>query len=214
MTGLKFNQDGLIPAIVQDVHSRQVLMLAWMNEESLQKTLATGQTWFYSRSRQELWHKGATSGHTQDVKRITYDCDADALLVEVEQTGGACHTGAASCFFRTLAEAGEVPRENFLFALENIIAERKINLPAGSYTAKLFTGGLDRILKKIGEEAGEVLIAAKNQERGELIYECGDLLFHLLVLLAEKGITLAEVVAELARRHGQAATAGKDDHDR
>jgi phosphoribosyl-ATP pyrophosphohydrolase/phosphoribosyl-AMP cyclohydrolase len=178
-------------------------MLAYMNEESLQKTLATGQTWFYSRSRQELWHKGATSGHMQEVKRITYDCDGDALLLEVEQTGGACHTGTVSCFFHTLAEIGEVPQENFLFVLENIIAEQKINRPTGSYTAKLFTGGLDRILKKIGEEAGEVIIAAKNRDRGELIYESGDLLFHLLVLLAEKGITLAEVVAELARRHGR-----------
>src|SRR5690606_21975005 len=132
---------------------------------------------------------------------------------EVEQTGSACHTGAVSCFFRTLAEEDEVPRENFLFALEKIIAERKINRPAGSYTARLFTGGLDRILKKIGEEAGEVIIAAKNRDRGELIYESGDLLFHLLVLLAEKGITLAEVVSELARRHTQAAGAGESGHD-
>ena len=195
VTGLRFDRDGLIPAIVQDVHSRQVLMLAYMNEESLQKTLATGQTWFYSRSRQELWHKGATSGHMQEVKRITYACDGDALLLEVEQPGGACHTGTVSCFFHTLAEIGEVPQENFLFVLENIIAQQKINRPTGSYTAKLFTGGWDRILKKIGEEAGEVIIAAKNRDRGELIYESGDLLFHLLVLFAEKWISLADVVA-------------------
>ncbi len=133
--------------------------------------------------------------------------------MEVEQTGSACHTGAVSCFFRTLAEEDEVPRENFLFDLEKIIAERKINRPAGSYTARLFAGGLDRILKKIGEEAGEVIIAAKNRDRAELIYESGDLLFHLLVLLAEKGITLAEVVSELARRHTQAAGTGESGND-
>lgn len=185
-------------------------MLAYMNEESLKKTLETGQTWFYSRSRQELWHKGETSGHIQTVKRIDYDCDGDALLLLVEQTGSACHTGATTCFYRTLQAAGNntqgnIPKESFLWELEKIIAERKVNRPAGSYVAKLFNGGLDRILKKVGEEAGEVIIAAKNEDRSELIYESGDLLFHLLVLLAEKDIALSEVLTELAARHRPSA---------
>lgn len=205
-TELKFDQEGLIPAIVQDFSTGRILMLAYMNEEALQKTLASGQTWFYSRSRQELWHKGATSGHTQTVKRLAYDCDGDTLLVQVEQTGAACHTGAATCFYRTLAgDAAETAY--FLPELERIIAERKLNRPPDSYVAKLFTGGLDRILKKIGEEAGEVIIAAKNEARSELIYESGDLLFHLLVLLAAKDVAFSEVLAELQRRHQNAAPA-------
>lgn len=202
MTQLKFDAAGLIPAIVQDVHTGRVLMLAYMNEESLQRTKETGMTWFYSRSRGELWHKGATSGHIQAVQRIDCDCDGDTLLIQVEQTGCACHTGAASCFYTTLAgEAAELPADNFLPELERIIAGRKAEMPEGSYVAKLFEKGLDRILKKIGEEAGEVIIAAKNEDRGELIYETGDLIFHLMVLLAEKDVALAEVLAELAGRH-------------
>jgi phosphoribosyl-AMP cyclohydrolase / phosphoribosyl-ATP pyrophosphohydrolase len=201
MTNLKFDRDGLIPAVVQDVFTGKVLMLAYMNSESLKKTLETGETWFYSRSRQELWHKGATSGHIQTVKRIDYDCDGDALLVQVEQVGGACHTGSSSCFYRTLSGDDTPVADHFLTELERIIAERKANRPAGSYVAGLFEKGLDRILKKVGEEAGEVIIAAKNPDRNELIYESGDLLFHLLVLLAEKEVALGEVVKELQRRH-------------
>ncbi len=140
-------------------------MLAYMNEEALQKTIESGESWFYSRSRQSLWHKGATSGHIQTVKQIAYDCDGDALLLLVEQRGAACHTGAVSCFFRTLSGTEAVKPENFLFELESIIAERKVNRPANSYVAKLFHDGLDRILKKITEEAGEVIIAAKNEEQ-------------------------------------------------
>jgi phosphoribosyl-ATP pyrophosphohydrolase/phosphoribosyl-AMP cyclohydrolase len=206
MTKLKFDQNGLVPAVVQDVHTGRVLMLAYMNEESLKKTIESGQTWFYSRSRQELWHKGATSGHIQMVKRIDYDCDGDALLVQVEQVGGACHTGAATCFYRTMAGEPITGTDNFLAELERIIAQRKVEKPEGSYVAKLFDKGLDRILKKVGEEAGEVIIAAKNEDRGELIYESGDLLFHLLVLLKEKDVALSEVLAELASRHRPAAT--------
>ena len=187
---LKFDQAGLIPAIVQDLHTGRVLMLAYMNEESLNKTLASGETWFYSRSRQELWHKGASSGHTQTVKRIDYDCDGDALLVYVEQKGGACHTGATGCFYRTLTGEAVAVGQQFLPELEQIIAERKFNRPPGSYVSKLLNGGLDRILKKVAEEAGEVIIAAKNADREELIYECGDLLFHLLVLLAAQDVSL------------------------
>lgn len=205
MTNLKFAEDGLIPVVVQDAKTERVLMLAYMNEAALEKTLTTGQTWFYSRSRRELWNKGATSGHFQQVKRIDYDCDGDALLVQVEQLGVACHTGASSCFYRMLAGDESVGTANFLAELEEIIAERKITKPAGSYVAKLFEQGLDRILKKVGEEAGEVIIAAKNQDRAELIYESSDLFFHLLVLLAEKNVTLAEVLRELASRHRPAA---------
>jgi phosphoribosyl-ATP pyrophosphohydrolase/phosphoribosyl-AMP cyclohydrolase len=200
MTTLKFDKAGLIPAVVQDVQTGRVLMLAYMNEDSLKKTMATGQTWFFSRSRNDLWHKGATSGHIQTVRKIDYDCDGDALVVHVEQTGGACHTGAPTCFHRTLfGEGGET--ENFLAELEKIVAERKVNKPEGSYVAGLFAKGLDRILKKIGEEAGEVIIAAKNEDRNELIYESGDLLFHLMVLLAEKDVALSEILSELERRH-------------
>ncbi|MBT9135794.1 MAG: Phosphoribosyl-AMP cyclohydrolase [Firmicutes bacterium] len=201
MTKLQFAENGLIPVVIQDALTERVLMLAYMNEEALQKTILTGQTWFYSRSRQELWNKGATSGHFQQVKRIDYDCDSDALLMRVEQVGNVCHTGATSCFYRTLFGDEFVVTANFLVELEQIIAERKVTKPAGSYTAKLFEQGLDRILKKIGEEAGEVIIAAKNQDRSELIYESSDLLFHLLVLLAEKNVALAEVLRELADRH-------------
>jgi phosphoribosyl-ATP pyrophosphohydrolase/phosphoribosyl-AMP cyclohydrolase len=201
MTKLKFDENGLVPAVVQDAYSNHVLMVAYMNEESLKKTMETGQTWFYSRSRQELWHKGATSGHVQMVKRIDYDCDGDALLLQVEQVGGACHTGASSCFYRTLSGGAQPEADNFLPELERIIAERKVNRPEGSYVAKLFDKGLDKILKKIGEEAGEVIIAAKNEDRNELIYESGDLLFHLIVLLAEKDVALSEVLKELAGRH-------------
>ncbi|EEG77683.1 bifunctional phosphoribosyl-AMP cyclohydrolase/phosphoribosyl-ATP diphosphatase HisIE [Dethiobacter alkaliphilus] len=201
ITNLKFDQNGLIPAVVQDAETGRVLMLAYMNEESLKKTVETGETWFFSRSRNELWHKGATSGHIQKVRRIDFDCDKDALLVQVEQTGVACHTGAATCFYQSLSGAENLDIGNFLPELERIIAERKVNKPEGSYVAKLFDKGLDRILKKVGEEAGEVIIAAKNEDRNELIYESGDLIFHLLVLLAEKDVAVSEVLSELARRH-------------
>jgi phosphoribosyl-AMP cyclohydrolase / phosphoribosyl-ATP pyrophosphohydrolase len=201
MTNLKFDQNGLVPAVVQDVYTGRVLMLAYMNSESLKKTMETGQTWFYSRSRQELWHKGSTSGHIQMVKRIDYDCDGDALLVQVEQVGGACHTGASSCFYRTLTGEDGQESAHFLAELERIIAERKMNRPEGSYVAGLFAKGLDRILKKVGEEATEVVIAAKNEDRQELIYESGDLIFHLMVLLAEKDVALGDVLKELSRRH-------------
>jgi phosphoribosyl-AMP cyclohydrolase / phosphoribosyl-ATP pyrophosphohydrolase len=201
MRELKFNEAGLIPAIVQDAGSGQVLMLAYMNSESLQKTIDSGETWFFSRSRSTLWHKGETSGHTQKVVNIRYDCDCDALLLQVEQRGPACHTGAAGCFYRTLWGEDVFAHADFLFELERIIGSRRAERPQGSYVAGLFDKGLDRILKKVGEEAGEVIIASKNEDRSELIYEAGDLMFHLLVLLAAKGVSVTEVLAELARRH-------------
>jgi phosphoribosyl-ATP pyrophosphohydrolase/phosphoribosyl-AMP cyclohydrolase len=201
MKEIQFDESGLVPAIVQDWHTGRVLMLAYMNRESMQKTLDSGETWFYSRSRARLWHKGETSGHYQQVRRITYDCDGDAVLLQVEQRGPACHTGAATCFFRTLQEDVPLPQEYFLTELERIISRRKVEKPEKSYVVSLLSAGTDRILKKVAEEAGEVIIAAKNGDHREIVNETGDLLFHLLVMLAGQGVALSEVLAELERRH-------------
>jgi phosphoribosyl-ATP pyrophosphohydrolase/phosphoribosyl-AMP cyclohydrolase len=201
MKEIQFDQSGLVPAVVQDWHTGRVLMLAYMNKEALQKTLDSGETWFYSRSRSRLWHKGETSGHYQQVRRITYDCDGDALLLQVEQRGPACHTGAADCFFRTLQGDDPLPQEYFLTELERVITRRRAERPEGSYVVRLLEAGADRILKKVAEEAGEVIIAAKNSDRREIVHETGDLLFHLLVMLAGQEIAFSEVLAELERRH-------------
>jgi phosphoribosyl-ATP pyrophosphohydrolase/phosphoribosyl-AMP cyclohydrolase len=210
---IKFDAHGLVPAVVQDANSGQVLMLAYMNAESLDKTLASGQTWFYSRSRQELWMKGESSGHVQKVKQILYDCDGDTLLIKVEQTGAACHTGHYSCFYRDSSgkeiepqafDPEEVYNEagsrGILFELYDVIRDRKEKLPEGSYTTYLFTKGIDKILKKVGEENAEVIIAAKNNSKSELVYEASDLIYHLLVLLVEQGIELDDIFSELASR--------------
>lgn len=213
MKDLKFDAHGLIPAIVQDINSGQVLMMAYMNQEALDKTLATGQTWFYSRSRQSLWMKGETSGNIQTVKEIRYDCDQDTLLVLVEQTGAACHTGHYSCFYRTL-DGQELEPARFdasrvyqakegpaiLLELMDVIRQRQKDRPEGSYTSYLFDKGLDKILKKVGEETAEVIIAAKNPDNSELIYEASDLIYHLLVLLVEKGVDITDIFAELRSR--------------
>lgn len=198
---LKFNSHGLIPAIIQDVESNQVLMMAFMNKESLEKTLESGQTWFWSRSRQELWHKGATSGHYQDVKEMFYDCDADCLLIKVVQTGPACHTGERTCFHNNVVSS-ETPiaSSEIINEVYDIVTGRKKEMPEGSYTTYLFTKGLDKILKKVGEESAEVIIGAKNRSRDEVVYEVADLLYHLMVLLAEQEITPQEVYQELAKR--------------
>ena len=201
---IKFDQNGLIPAIVQDAASKEVLTLAYMNEESLKKTIETKETWFYSRSRQELWHKGATSGNTQSVVEMRYDCDQDALLVLVQPAGPACHTGAYTCFSETIdKQEVQAPQNRFdiLNTLEALIAERETVLPEGSYTTYLFTEGVDKILKKVGEEAGEVIIAAKNRDHGELKWEVADLLFHLMVLLREQKLPLDDVLSVLEERH-------------
>jgi len=200
---LKFDQNGLIPAIVQDIKSGTVLMLAYMNKESLLLTLEEGRTCFYSRSRKKLWRKGESSGHIQKVVAISYDCDADALLVQVEQTGPACHEGSFSCFSRVLQERGRPHSQEWaiLSRLEGLIAERKETLPEGSYTTYLFSQGLDKILKKVGEEATEVVIAAKGGRKNELIYETADLIYHLLVLLRNEGVELEEIWQELGKRH-------------
>ncbi|OUQ90177.1 bifunctional phosphoribosyl-AMP cyclohydrolase/phosphoribosyl-ATP pyrophosphatase [Brevibacillus brevis] len=202
---LRFDEKGLIPVIVQDAGSKTVLTLAYMNEESLQKSLATKETWFWSRSRQQLWHKGETSGHTQRIVSMRYDCDGDALVVMVEPNGPACHTGAYSCFSQealTDTDDGPVQVDRFaiLSELEELIAAREAERPEGSYTTYLFEKGVDKILKKVGEEAAEVIIAAKNRSREELRYEASDLIFHLMVLLREQKLPLEDVLMELQRR--------------
>lgn len=199
---LRFDETGLIPAVVQDASTGSVLTVAYMNRESLKLTLETGETHFWSRRRQELWHKGGTSGHVQKLKSISVDCDADALLVRVEQTGVACHTGEYSCFFNPLEGSGNVRpgMGEVLGGLARKIRDRAESKPEGSYTVKLLSSGIDRILKKIGEEAGEVIIATKNHSKEEISWEVSDLLYHVLVLLQHEGVSTAEVAIELERR--------------
>lgn len=197
----KLGPDGLLPCIVQDVHSGQVLMMAYMNEAAFNETCRTGRMTYYSRSRQSLWRKGETSGHFQYLCSLSADCDWDTLLARVEQVGNACHTGAYSCFFRPLIEDGSTDEgADALVKLERVIAGRRAQPKEGSYTNYLFDKGLDKILKKVGEEATELVIAAKNPDPEEVKYEAADLLYHLMVLLAEKGISWSEVKDELARR--------------
>jgi phosphoribosyl-ATP pyrophosphohydrolase/phosphoribosyl-AMP cyclohydrolase len=197
---LKFDEKGLIPAVVQDVRTKDVLMVAYMNKEALQKTVKTNETWFYSRSRQKLWHKGEISGNIQKVKEIKYDCDGDTLLVLVEQKGVACHTGKYSCFFNDILKGDSMPGFGIINKLRSVIKDRKEKRPEGSYTAYLFDEGLDKILKKVGEEASEVIIASKNEDRNQLIYEIADLLYHMLVLMEQKEIKTEEILEELQRR--------------
>jgi phosphoribosyl-AMP cyclohydrolase / phosphoribosyl-ATP pyrophosphohydrolase len=200
---IRFNEQGLVPAIVQDATSKEVLTLAYMNEESYQKSLETRETWFYSRSRQELWHKGETSGNTQKIVDMRYDCDQDALLVLVVPAGPACHEGTYTCFSNSLLQEELEQKGNrfeILNVLEKIIAEREIEMPEGSYTTYLFEKGVDKILKKVGEEASEVIIAAKNRDPEELKWEAADLLYHLLVLLREQKLPLDEVLSALEKR--------------
>ncbi|MBQ3007196.1 MAG: bifunctional phosphoribosyl-AMP cyclohydrolase/phosphoribosyl-ATP diphosphatase HisIE [Clostridia bacterium] len=199
MIELKYNSDGLIPAIVQDYYSKKVLMLAYMNAESLEITMKEGKTCFYSRSRQELWRKGATSGNTQQVVSIRTDCDKDTLLIEVIKAGPACHTGSESCFFEDIV-APET--EEFSYeGLYEMLVGRKVNKKEGSYTTYLFEKGIDKILKKVGEECTEVIIGAKGGDKAETVYEIADLLYHITVMMIEMGISLDEVTAELAKRH-------------
>jgi phosphoribosyl-AMP cyclohydrolase / phosphoribosyl-ATP pyrophosphohydrolase len=197
---LKFDERGLIPAVVQDASSGEVLMLAYMSRESLAKTVESGETHFWSRSRNELWHKGATSGHTQKVVSIDADCDEDTLLVRVHQKGSACHTGAYSCFAQPGKHSGGFSVPEVFGQLARTIRQRNVDRPEGSYTTKLLAGGIDRILKKVGEEAGEVIIAAKNHNRQEILWEVSDLFYHLLVMLESEQIMLDEVGKELQGR--------------
>ncbi|MEE1200377.1 MAG: bifunctional phosphoribosyl-AMP cyclohydrolase/phosphoribosyl-ATP diphosphatase HisIE [Christensenellales bacterium] len=197
---LKFDEKGLIPAIVQDHWTKEVLTLAYMNEESLAISIAEQRTCFYSRSRQSLWRKGETSGNIQRIVSITADCDEDALVVEVVKDGPACHTGAESCFHRTLF-LSEALKPFSYEGLYQLVAGRKSTPKEGSYTTYLFDKGLDKILKKVGEECTEVIIAGKAEDRAETVYEIADLCYHVIVLMVQSGISLQEVTEELSRRH-------------
>ena len=197
---LKFDEKGLIPAIVVDAKTKQVLTLAYMNEESLKISMEKGLTCFFSRSRQELWLKGETSGNYQHIVSITADCDNDALVVMVEPDGPACHKGTTSCFENTIWESDEL-HEFSLGGLMKLIEGRKTDKKEGSYTTYLFEKGLDKILKKVGEECTEVIIGAKNDDKKETIYEIADLTYHVMVLMIEMGISLEDIHNELASRH-------------
>jgi len=211
---LKFDANGLIPAIAQNFRNKEVLMLAYMNREAIEKTLETGQAHYFSRSRQELWHKGATSGHLQHVKSIRYDCDGDTILLLVDQVGAACHTGNRSCFFRSAngGKAGQSEAEaqhthnggadigEALSHEYNVIIDRRDTPKEGSYTNYLFEKGLDKVLKKVGEETTEAVIAAKNADKEDLAMETADLLYHLSVMLVQCGLSWAEVAQALKDR--------------
>jgi phosphoribosyl-ATP pyrophosphohydrolase/phosphoribosyl-AMP cyclohydrolase len=206
---IKFNEQGLVPVVVQDANTLEVLTLAYMNAASLKQTIETKETWFWSRSRSSLWHKGETSGHTQRVTNIVVDCDRDALTVLVIPNGPACHTGARSCFHNTLQESeglSEQAREAksdfgaVLNDLYDLIESRKRDRREHSYTTYLFEQGLDKILKKVGEEASEIIIAAKNDDPDALVKEVSDLLYHLVVLMVERGLTLDQIRSELISR--------------
>ena len=194
---IRFDERGLIPAIVQDAATREVLTLAYMNRESLARTLETKQTWFWSRSRNELWHKGETSGNTQEVVNLALDCDADAIIVLVKPAGPACHSGAVSCFDTGTQQPA---LGALLDELYELIQSRERERPAGSYTTYLFEEGLDKILKKVGEESAETIIAAKNDDDARLTAESADLVYHLLVLLVARGISLSDIAQELGSR--------------
>lgn len=205
---IKFDKHGLVPVITQDYKTKEVLMLAYMNQEAFDKTLETGKVNYYSRSRKEQWLKGETSGHYQIVKSIKYDCDGDTLLIEVEQIGSACHTGHHSCFYRDIEgkEIDNIKTEVEYFDARvlkeeyDTIIDRKNNPKEGSYTNYLLDKGIDKTLKKVGEEAAEVIIAAKNNDKNEVIYEMADLLYHLMVTMAQKDISLEDIFKEIKSR--------------
>ena len=199
---VRFDDQGLVPAVVLDVHTREPLMLAYMNRESLRMTLERRETYFYSRSRRQLWHKGETSGNTQSVRHVRLDCDSDTLLIEVEPQGPACHKGSYSCF------GIEPGLDGFLAELYAVVEQRKQCRPDGSYSSYLFDRGLDKILKKVGEEAAETIVASKNEDRAQFVAETADLVYHLVVLLVEKGVPLEAVTRELMIRHASKSGRG------
>lgn len=209
LTRIRFDQNGLIPAVVQDAATSEVLTVAYMNEESLKKSLQTGETWFFSRSRNELWHKGETSGNTQTIVEIKQDCDQDSLVVRVLPKGPACHTGETSCFYETIYKNDNLQpaaaSSDILATLEKLIADRDVERPEGAYTTYLFEEGVDKILKKVGEEASEVIIAAKNRDAEELKWEVADMLYHTMVLLREQRLPFSEVLSVLQERHNKPA---------
>lgn len=197
---VKFDDKGIVVAVAQDYITNEVLMVAYMNKESLEITLNEKRACYYSRSRQSLWRKGETSGHWQNLKGLYYDCDADAILMKVEQIGNACHTGAYSCFFNKVFE-DNVTDQAILNRLYNQIIDRRDNPKEGSYTNYLFDKGLDKILKKVGEETSEVIIGAKNKNKDELVYEMCDLIYHSMVLMVSEGVTMDDLKTELIKRH-------------
>ena len=197
---IRYNEQGLVPAIAQDYLDGTVLMMAWMNQESLQKTIETEEAWYWSRSRQELWHKGATSGHIQKVRSLRYDCDSDALLITIEQIGDiACHTGERSCFHQ-IDETKKAPPADTLSEVYRVIRDRQDNPNEGSYTCQLFAGGDNKILKKIGEESAEVVMACKDDDRKAIASEVADLLYHSLVALAHHNVDIRDVYRQLQSR--------------
>lgn len=197
---IKFNEKGLVVAVAQDYLTNDVLMVAYMNKESIEITLNEKRACYFSRSRQSLWRKGETSGHIQNLKGFYYDCDADSILIKVEQIGCACHTGAYSCFFNKIYEEN-ITDQAILNKVYNQIINRKENPVEGSYTNYLFDKGLDKILKKVGEETSEVIIGAKNKNKDELVYELSDLIYHSLVLMVSEGVTIDDIKEELTKRH-------------
>ena len=203
LSTIKYNDAGLVPAIVQNYNTRQVLMMAWMNEDALKQSIETKKATFYSRSRQQLWVKGETSGNFQTIISIDYDCDGDTLLLQVIPAGPACHTGNTSCFYRNVMtdETNALGNIDILPKLFALIADRKNNPVEGSYTNYLFREGVDKIGKKIGEESAETIIAAKNNDPDELIYESSDLIYHLFVMLNNQGVDLSSIFKELTKRH-------------
>ncbi|MFC4713963.1 bifunctional phosphoribosyl-AMP cyclohydrolase/phosphoribosyl-ATP diphosphatase HisIE [Planococcus dechangensis] len=201
MTSVKFDENGLVPVILQDAGTKQVLTLAYANEEALARTIDTKETWLFSRSRNELWNKGATSGNTQRVQSVQIDCDGDALIYEVIPNGPACHTGETSCFHETLSGERSKTASDMIGQLSALIKQRETDMPEGAYTTYLFEEGVDKICKKVGEEAAEVIIAAKNRDARELATESADLLYHLLVLLQEQKVDFKEVTGVLEERH-------------
>jgi phosphoribosyl-ATP pyrophosphohydrolase/phosphoribosyl-AMP cyclohydrolase len=207
LDGITFGAGGLIPAIAQDAETGEVLMLAWMNREALGKTIETGLAHYYSRSRSRLWLKGETSGHFQRVREIRRDCDDDALLMLVDQTGAACHTGNRSCFYRDLAGGAAPTKEesagDILAELQSVIEDRRKNPLEGSYTNYLFDKGIDKMLKKVGEESAEIIIAAKNPNQADLVGEVADMMFHVSVVLAERGLSWGDVTKELRSRRAK-----------
>lgn len=201
---IKFDDKGLVPAIAQDFRTNEVLMMAYMNREAVEKTIASGKAHYFSRSRGNLWLKGETSGHFQHIKGIYYDCDIDTILLKVDQVGAACHTGERSCFYREIETPfrEDIAASSILDKVYKVIRERKSNPPEKSYVSSLFSKGTDTILKKIGEEASELIISGKGGKREEIVYETADLWFHSLVLLGQLDIRPEEVYSELKRRFG------------
>lgn len=200
---IHYNEQGLVPAIAQDYLDGTVLMMAWMNRESLQKTIETKEAWYWSRSRQELWHKGATSGHIQNVRSLHYDCDSDALLITIEQVGDiACHKGERSCFHRTSDNIKAAPPADTLSEVYRVVRDRLKNPTESSYTCKLFAGGDNKILKKIGEESAEVVMACKDDQPEAIASEVADLLYHTLVALAYHQVDIRDVYRQLQSRRG------------